>query len=73
VTTATSSLFDVDPLLAPLADNGGSTQTMALDPASPAVDAGPPKRRLGCPARDQRGVQRPQGAHCDMGAFELTS
>jgi hypothetical protein len=55
-----------DPLLVALADNGGPTQTMALDPASPAVDHGvdcPP------PAADQRGVAR-VGA-CDSGAFEV--
>jgi hypothetical protein len=55
-----------DPLLQPLADNGGYTQTMALDPASPARDFGvdcPP------PAIDQRGVERV--APCDSGSFEL--
>ncbi len=46
---------------------------MALDPESPAVDAGPAKKRLGCPKTDQRGIKRPQGAGCDMGAFELTT
>jgi hypothetical protein len=56
-----------DPLLASLADNGGPTKTLALSPGSPAVDAGD----AGCPATDQRGVPRPQGAACDIGAFEL--
>jgi hypothetical protein len=58
-----------DPLLAPLADNGGFTPTHALLPGSPAIDAVlsnpcPP------PATDQRGVRRPQGARCDIGAYE---
>jgi CSLREA domain-containing protein len=71
ISADTGSLFDVDPLLGPLANNGGLTQTMALDPASPAVDAGPARKRDGCPKTDQRGVRRPQGAGCDMGAYEL--
>ena len=56
-----------DPLLAPLGDYGGGTQTFALLPGSPAIDAGDDSA---CPATDQRGVARPQGAHCDIGAFE---
>jgi hypothetical protein len=55
----------VDPLLAPLADNGGPTDTVALLPGSPAIDAGD-----NCPAADQRGQSRAQGAVCDAGAFE---
>ena len=53
--------------LAPLADNGGPTETVALLPASLAINAG-----VACPppATDQRGVARPQGAACDSGAFE---
>jgi hypothetical protein len=52
-----------------LADNGGATETHALLPGSAAIDAGTPD----CPppATDQRGVARPQGAACDIGAFEL--
>lgn len=59
----------VDPLLQPLADNGGPTETMALGPRSPALDA-VPSTGAACPATDQRGVRRPQGAACDIGAFE---
>jgi hypothetical protein len=55
-------------MLGPLADNGGSTLTRALLAGSPAIDTGssdcPP------PATDQRGTARPQGVHCDIGAFE---
>jgi hypothetical protein len=58
----------VDPRLEALADNGGPTSTLALGPGSPAVDAIP---RAAClEPTDQRGVARPQGAACDIGAFE---
>ena len=66
--TEESSLNDTDPLLRPLADNGGRTPTMALVPASPAVNAGD---AASCPPTDQRGVSRPQLGGCDIGAFEL--
>jgi len=51
-----------------LAANGGPTQTHALLAGSPAIDAGSPD----CPPPffDQRGIVRPQGAACDIGAFE---
>ena len=58
------------PLLGPLADNGGQTDTLALQAGSPAIDAGD-SAGTACPAADQRGVSRPQGAACDIGAFEL--
>lgn len=51
-----------------LADNGGSTKTLALLAGSPALDAAD---GASCPATDQRGVERPQGSGCDIGAFEL--
>ena len=57
-----------DPLLGPLANNGGFTPTMALAAGSPAIDTGGPD--AGCILVDQRGVSRPQGPHCDMGAYE---
>lgn len=57
-----------DPKLAPLADNGGPTKTMAIAAGSPALDGG---KAGACPATDQRGTTRPQGAACDIGAFEL--
>ena len=55
-------------IIGPLANNGGPTQTHALVPGSPAIDAAPAD--ADCPAADQRGVARPQGAGCDIGAFE---
>ena len=56
-----------DPLLEPLADNGGPTQTLSLFPNSPAIDAG---NMFRCPMTDQRGVTRPQNKGCDIGAVE---
>lgn len=56
-----------DPLLSPLADNGGPNETMALWPGSPAIDAGAP----GCPPIDQRGVAR--SGNCDIGAYEFVN
>jgi hypothetical protein len=64
----TGSRFGVDPQLGPLADNGGPAPTHALLATSPARDAGLP---AACPATDQRGVPRPQGAACDLGAYEV--
>ena len=58
--------------LSPLANNGGPTQTHALQPGSAALDKGGDGGN-GCPATDQRGVKRPQGAACDIGAFEFTT
>jgi len=58
----------IDPLLGPLANNGGPTQTHALLPGSPAIDAANPNS---FPSTDQRGVPRPQGAGPDIGAYEL--
>ena len=59
--------INTDPLLLPLADNGGFTQTHALGSGSSAIDAGNPENY---PATDQRGVARPQGEGCDIGAYE---
>ncbi len=55
-------------LLGTLGNYGGSTQTIPILAGSSAIDAG---TDTGCPATDQRGIARPQGAHCDIGAFEL--
>ena len=68
--TGPGDLPNTDPVLVPLADNGGSTQTHALLAGSPAINAGsgdcPP------PHTDQRGVTRPQGPACDIGAYEAS-
>jgi hypothetical protein len=52
-----------------LANNGGPTETIALQATSPAIDAAD---QLFCLGSDQRGVARPSGG-CDVGAFQLTS
>ena len=55
-------------LLGPLADNGGPTDTEAVLPGSLALDSG------ACAFAgdvDQRGVSRPRGTRCDVGAYEL--
>jgi uncharacterized repeat protein (TIGR01451 family) len=59
--------IEAEPLLEPLADNGGELETMALQWGSPAIDAG---TNEGCPATDERGVARPQLGTCDLGAYE---
>jgi len=64
---AASDLVTAIALIGPLADNGGPTMTRALLAGSPAIDAADDAT---CPATDQRGVARPQGPHCDIGAYE---
>jgi CSLREA domain-containing protein len=66
--TAPGDLQSTDPLLGPLADNGGGTDTHAIANLSPARDTA---NGAACPATDQRSVGRPQGPGCDIGAFEL--
>lgn len=68
----------IDPLLAPLADNGGPTLTHALLPGSPAINAGDPSLVAGVgetPEFDQRGTpfRRIAGGRIDIGAFEAQS
>ncbi len=65
----------LNPLLGPLGNYGGPTQTRPMLPGSPAVDAGDDAVCAQTGAGkvnnvDQRGVTRPFGAHCDIGAFE---
>ncbi len=69
----TGTNFTSDPLLGPLADNGGPTDTRALSAGSPAID----RVTNNCKTYqalvltgDQRGVLRPIGAACDIGAYE---
>ncbi len=71
---STGMIVDVDPLLGPLQDNGGETETHGLLYDSPARNTG---NLGGCTnqsggglSTDQRGFPRPVGAACDMGAFE---
>lgn len=62
-----------DPQLGPLGDKGGPTQTMLPQSGSPAIDAIPAGQGpcSGSNLRDQRGVGRPQGVNCDIGAVEV--
>jgi hypothetical protein len=59
-----------DPNLGPLQDNGGPAQTISLAAGSAALDKVPPSG-AGCPATDERGVARPNGSACDIGAYEV--
>ena len=65
-------LTPADPLLGPLADHGGPTQTQALGAFSPAIDQVP---LTSCLSTDQRGFPRPDEigeSACDVGAYEST-
>ncbi len=63
---STNNLIGGNPLLAPLGNYGGPTQTMPLFPGSPAIDAG--TTRTGIPTTDQRGLGRV--GPTDIGAVE---
>ena len=56
-----------DPKLTGLADNGGPTQTIALQAGSAAIH----HVRTCVLGTDQRGVGRPVGSACDSGAYEV--
>jgi len=64
------NVYNVNPMLGPLQNNGGPTPTMAPLPGSPAIDA---VGTTACPppATDQQGTTRPQGTSCDIGAVEM--
>jgi hypothetical protein len=71
--TGAGDLVNTNPLLGPLQNNGGVLSTLALGVGSPAINAG-----TGCVdaasmplGHDERGVMRPQGPSCDIGAFEF--
>ena len=61
--------FLINPLIYPANVNPGpnSTLTHALAPNSPAIDTALP---FFCFNHDQRGIARPQGPFCDVGAYE---
>jgi predicted outer membrane repeat protein len=65
--TAPGDIQGANPLVQPLANNGGQVLTAALASTSPAIDAG---SNVGCPSTDARGIPRPQAGTCDIGAFE---
>jgi CSLREA domain-containing protein len=64
----TGDIQGVNAPLDALADNGGPTDTRALPGGSPAINAG-----SNCQPTDQRGIARPQGGACDIGAFEYVA
>ncbi len=64
-----SPLLSTDPLLGPLGDHGGFAWTQLPAAGSPAIDAG---TCVGAPATDARGVPRPLGVSCDLGAAEVS-
>jgi len=66
--TLPSDQQNTNPMVNPLANNGGAVQTAALMPGSPAIGRGV---SAGCPSADARGVVRPVG-QCDVGAFQLS-
>lgn len=69
-----SSNLPVNPKLHPLGNYGGPTQTHALQMGSPVLDTGNPaipgSGNGACEAVDQRGITRPLGSACDIGAYE---
>ena len=73
----TGNITGQDPALGPLADNDGPTPTHALLAGSPAIDHGnaapPGNGGFSCALIDQRGIVRPQGAVCDIGAYETAA
>ena len=68
ITTDTNNLTNIDPQLLPLGNYGGDTQTHALHPNSPALNAGNTALAAAL-TTDQRGANRVNGA-IDLGAFE---
>jgi hypothetical protein len=66
-TSGPGDLFTDVPLLAPLGNYGGATQTLALLPGSPAIAAGAAVGN-GVPVTDQRGINRPADGPVDIGA-----
>lgn len=61
------STTPIDPLLGSLQNNGGSTETQAILPGSPAINVGSNPNSL---TTDQRGEARIQRGAIDIGAFE---
>ncbi len=64
-----TNVKQLNPVLQPLQNYGAYPRAMALGAGSAAIDAGGVATT--CAARDQRGVTRPQGAACDIGAYEV--
>ncbi len=73
---AAHSYSDGKPHIGPLQDNGGPTETQEPALGSLPLDEIPAGTATGgvtlCPGTDQRGIARPQGNGCDIGAVELS-
>lgn len=80
--SATGDQLNTDPKLGPLQSNGSPMPSHVPLPGSPAIDKGNPATPGGadpnaCPAKDPRGLARPQdgdndgGTRCDIGAVEV--
>jgi hypothetical protein len=67
--TAATDQQNVHPLLGLLANNGGPTQTRMPEAGSPVISAG----GASCGDLDQRGIARPLGGTCEIGAVEYAS
>jgi len=63
-----SDQIGIDAMLGALQNNGGPTETHALLPGSPAIDAG---ENASAPLVDQRGERRPAGVASDIGSYEV--
>jgi hypothetical protein len=63
--------ISLDPRLGPFGNNGGPTQTIPLEPGSPAIDAGDNSLVPAGLTTDQRGFARVSGAAVDLGAYEV--
>jgi parallel beta-helix repeat protein/predicted outer membrane repeat protein len=70
---ANNDVLTASPGLGTLGSNGGPTQTIPLLVGSPAIDAAKAAVCASAPVSgvDQRGITRPQGAGCDIGAYEF--
>ena len=69
--TRTHSISNGHAKLGPLANNTGPTKTLLPAKSSDAIDVIPTgSANCGKSAKDQRGVSRPQGSRCDLGAVE---
>jgi CSLREA domain-containing protein len=68
--TCPSTFASGDANLGALQDNGGPAPTISLGPGSAAIDQ-IPATGANCPATDERGVHRPSGSKCDIGAYEV--
>lgn len=64
------NVISSEPMLGTLDNYGGFTRTIPIQVGSSAIDAADVNFTV-CPDIDQRGMSRPQGEGCDIGAFEL--